>query len=229
MTRAACDVKLKWCALKVIRRAVIPLNNRKVARNVFRSIEKPDSKQSRSLARPHRFSECNADNDVIIPPRFLSSRSSSSSSFYGAPSYSIHVTLLHSPSRFALVTRRRYHASRISTVRDRFTISIESNFFHGQQRELVHSRRELARRCGGQCVSYYPPCRPNGVYTEAFTDRGCFNYRSRSLPSRDDGVPFRSARQDGMRNSSPRDVPRVLMKCNVNRCCESNNRVSIYR
>lgn len=51
----------------------------------------------------------------------------------------------------------------------------------------------------------------------------------RSLPSRDDGVPFRSARQDGMRNSSPRDVPRVLMKCNVNRCCGSNNRVSIYR
>lgn len=96
----------------------------------------PIQKQSRSLARPRRFHKCDANNDVIIPPRFLSSRSSSSSSFYLStarpriPFMSLSCTLrLVSPS-----SRRRHYASRISTVHDdRFTISIESNFFHGQQ------------------------------------------------------------------------------------------------
>lgn len=190
----------------------------KVSRSIFRSIEKSDWKQS--LARPRRgFISAMRITMLLFHPvsyRVGHHRHHIVLPLYGAPSYipfmSLSCTLrLVSPS-----SRRRYYASRISTVRDRFTISIESNFFHGQQQRepiaLVHSRRELARRCGGQCVSYYPLYWPNGVYTEAY-------YRSQLFQL---SFPFlalsRWRCQDGMRNSSPRDVPRVLIKYNVNRC-----------
>lgn len=118
-----------------------------------------DSKQSRSLARP-RSHKCNADNDVIIPPRFLSSRSSSSFSIYLSrralvciPFMSLSCTLrLVSPSSSSLVpsiTHREFQRPR-----DRFTISIESNFFHGQQqRERERERTALTRTFTGNSSS----------------------------------------------------------------------------
>lgn len=103
--------------------------------------------------------------------------------------YSIHVTLLHSPSRFTLVASPVLRTENFNRPLHNFHwIQFLSRATTRAARARSYVHGELRRRCGGQCVSYYPPYWSSGVYTEAFTDRSCFNYRSRSLPSRDDGA-----------------------------------------
>jgi len=80
-----------------------------------------------------RFHKCNADNDVIIPPRSLSSRSSSSS-FLSLSARFIHVILLY--SHFTLVALPRYYASGISTAA---LIFIEFEFLSRATTRSMHS------------------------------------------------------------------------------------------
>lgn len=175
----------------------------------FETIAEP-----RATSLSPRFHKCSADNDVIIPPRFLSSRSSPSS-FYLPPSTrsrSVHVTLPYvlSVSFHPRRTPRRYYAPGISTAALQFPLNRISSADNNETRTRAG---RTTKRYFYYALPYY---RTTGgtMCTETFTDRGCFNYRSRFLASRRPAPRLRArmecgiltARANEIRCKQPRDA-----------------------
>lgn len=200
-----CKIK-NYCA----RHRLFQLNSRW---EYFRFIGESDSKQSQSQARPRsRLSFISAMRITMllfhpVPYRVGHHRHRSLSARF------IHVILLH--SHFTLVALPRYYASEISTTA---LIFIESNFFHGQQRE-PYARQSNDKMRSLLLVTLRIPCVP------------------RHLLSRRLSFPFL-----GLAMTAARFDPRTRMECeilttqrttraNEIRCKQPrcNNCVSIYR
>lgn len=141
----------------------------------FKTIAKSEG----ATSLPPRFHKCNADNDAIIPPRFLSSRSSSSSSsFYlsrhaRAPFMSLSC---YSPSRFTLVVPAPI--LRTGNFNGSLQFPLNRISFTDDKRRAVSATVERQNAIAITRRMRYRVC------TETFTDRSCINYRSRSLASR---------------------------------------------
>lgn len=152
--------------------------------------------ESRATSLSPQFHKCNADNDVIIPPCFLSSRSSWSSSSFCLPrrarvpfmspaSLSCTLRLVSPSPRRADITHREFQRL--------LQFPLNRISFNNEIRErTTQSRSLLLARC----------------YVRRGTVRTGDAYRSRlfqlSFPFlglADDDTSLRSAHQDGMRDS----------------------------
>lgn len=162
----------------------------------FETIAEP-----RATSLSPRFHKCSADNDVIIPPRFLSSRSSSFHLPLTARSCSVHVTLLHVLSVSFHPSSHPAPILRTGNFNGCAAISIESNFFRGRttKRYFYYSYYRIT---GAPCVPRHLPIAVLSIIVP--------------VPwPRDDGTTL-TRRAPGWNAGFLHGVPRVLMKYDVN-------------